>query len=81
MYLQQREHRGRALAPVTSCAVAMVLASVASLVLAGTGGPTVAVQVLAGLAVAALVGVRLTAGRARAWWARPVPGARRGVAP
>ncbi len=80
MYLQQRGRRGPALGPVTTCASVMVLASTATLVLAALAAPALAVQLVAALAVAGLVGTRLTVGRARAWWSRPVPGARRRTA-
>ncbi|MEJ5945583.1 hypothetical protein WDZ17_09800 [Pseudokineococcus basanitobsidens] len=75
MYLQQQHRRAPALVPVTSCAVVMLLAAVAALVLAAHSAPAPVVQGLAALGVLALVGVRLTAPRARVWWARPMPGA------
>lgn len=77
MYLQQRGRSGPALAPVTASVSVMVLASTATLVLAVLAAPALVVQVLAALAVLGLVATRLTVPRARAWWARPVPGARR----
>lgn len=81
MFLQQRGRRGPALVPVTTCAAVMVLASTATLVLAALAAPTPVVQLLAAVAVAGLVGTELTVDRARAWWSRPVPGARRRPTP
>lgn len=77
MFLEQRGRRGPALAPVTASASVMVLAATAALVLAWLAAPVVLVQALAALAVAGLVAARLTVARAREWWSRPVPGARR----
>jgi len=79
MFLEQRDRRGPALVPVTTCASVMLVAATATLVLAALAAPLVLVQLLAALAVVGLVGTRLTVGRAREWWSRPVPGARHRV--
>ncbi len=76
MYLEQRNRRGAALAPVTTAAATMVLAAVAALVVAASG-PSVAAVALVVVALLALGVARATAPRALAWWQRPAPPARR----